>query len=112
MRSLRLTDVTQKSARKWLWNHGTYTVSIQVDEHGLGSACSCYIGKHGHCHHCEALARTFLENPSAFNPTATLRVDTIKRPRYAPPTYLAYHQEAAYVTSLSDRWRRIYHSHV
>src|SRR5262249_48964864 len=55
-----------KISAKVVGNHGTYTVSIQVDEHGLRSACSCYIGKHGHCHHCEALALTFLDNPSAF----------------------------------------------
>ena len=55
-----------KISAKVVGNHGTYTVSIQVDEHGLRSACSCYMGKHGHCHHCEALALTFLDNPSAF----------------------------------------------
>jgi uncharacterized Zn finger protein len=41
-------------------------VSIQVEPQGLRSACSCYIGKHGHCHHCEALAITFLADPSKF----------------------------------------------
>jgi hypothetical protein len=30
------------------------------------SACSCYIGKHGYCHHCEALAITFVQDPSLF----------------------------------------------
>ena len=47
-------------------NHGTYTVSIQLDAKGLSSACSCYIGKHGGCHHCEALAHTFIQDASAF----------------------------------------------
>ena len=47
-------------------NHGTYTVSIQLDAKGLSSACSCYIGKHGSCHHCEALAFTFIEGSGAF----------------------------------------------
>ena len=51
---------------KVVGNHGTYTVSIQVEPQGLRSACSCYIGKHGHCHHCEALAITFLADPSVF----------------------------------------------
>jgi len=55
-----------KISAKVAGNHGTYTVSIQVEGQGLRSACSCYIGKHGHCHHCEALAITFLENPSTF----------------------------------------------
>lgn len=48
-------------------NHGTYRVSIQTDgERVISSACSCYIGKHGYCHHCEALAHTYLQNPGAF----------------------------------------------
>ena len=47
-------------------NHGTYTVSIQLTEQGLSSACSCYIGKSGYCHHCHALAITFLNDTSTF----------------------------------------------
>jgi uncharacterized Zn finger protein len=56
------TEITAKVGG----NHGTYTVSIQLDTQGLTSACSCYIGKHGCCHHCEALAFTFVHDPSAF----------------------------------------------
>ena len=47
-------------------NHGTYTVSIQIEGQRLSSACSCYIGKGGGCHHCHALALTFLNDPNAF----------------------------------------------
>jgi hypothetical protein len=47
-------------------NHGTYSVSIQVDGGRVSSTCGCYIGKHGYCHHCEALAHTFLQSPSDF----------------------------------------------
>jgi uncharacterized Zn finger protein len=47
-------------------NHGTYTVSIRADTLGVTSACSCYIGKGGYCHHCTALAVTFLNNPASF----------------------------------------------
>jgi uncharacterized Zn finger protein len=47
-------------------NYGVYTVSIWVDGNQVSSTCGCYIGKHGYCHHCEALARTFLQNPGAF----------------------------------------------
>src|SRR2546425_1632290 len=36
-----------KITAKVVGNHGTYTVSIQVDERGLRSACRCYIGRHG-----------------------------------------------------------------
>jgi uncharacterized Zn finger protein len=55
-----------KITAKVVGNHGTYTVSIQLTNHSLTSACSCYIGKHGHCHHCEALALTFLREPGQF----------------------------------------------
>ena len=55
-----------KITAKVVGNHGTYTVSIQLDSQGLTSACSCYIGKHGYCHHCEALAITFVQDPSLF----------------------------------------------
>ena len=47
-------------------NHGIYTVTIQLKGHILSSACSCYIGKHGSCHHCEALAKTFTLSPNRF----------------------------------------------
>jgi uncharacterized Zn finger protein len=55
-----------KITAKVVGNHGTYTVSIQLDPQGLTSACSCYIGKHGYCHHCEALAITFVQDPGLF----------------------------------------------
>jgi uncharacterized Zn finger protein len=63
--SARVRSGTKITA-KVVGNHGTYTVSIQLDPQGLTSACSCYIGKHGYCHHCEALALTFIHNPSLF----------------------------------------------
>ncbi len=55
-----------KITAKVVGNHGTYTVSIQFNNQSLMSACSCYIGKHGYCHHCEALAITFVQDPSVF----------------------------------------------
>jgi hypothetical protein len=55
-----------KITAKAVGNHGTYTVSIQFTNHSLTSACSCYIGKHGSCHHCEALAITFVQDPNVF----------------------------------------------
>jgi uncharacterized Zn finger protein len=65
-----------KITAKVVGNHGTYTVSIQLGTQGLTSACSCYIGKHGHCHHCEALAITFVQAPSLFKVvTPTQRKD-------------------------------------
>lgn len=47
-------------------NYGTYRVSVEAQEAGVTSACSCYIGKHGGCHHCHALALTFLQQPEQF----------------------------------------------
>ncbi|MEZ4632026.1 MAG: hypothetical protein R2880_15170 [Deinococcales bacterium] len=47
-------------------NHGIYTVSISLTDQGLSSGCSCYIGKGGGCHHCEALALTFLQGKQPF----------------------------------------------
>jgi uncharacterized Zn finger protein len=63
--SARVRSSTKITA-KVVGNHGTYTVSIQLDAQGFTSACSCYIGKHGYCHHCEALALTFIHDPSLF----------------------------------------------
>ena len=47
-------------------NHGVYTVSIRVDGARLSSACSCYVGGGGGCHHVQALAHTFLADPDSF----------------------------------------------
>ena len=47
-------------------NHGDYTVSIEAGEHSVTAVCSCYIGKGGYCHHCAALAQTFLDDPDSF----------------------------------------------
>mgnify|MGYP001796249775 CR=1 FL=1 len=55
-----------KIAAEVVGNHGTYTVSIQINQDQITSVCSCYIGKHGYCHHCHALAATFLKQPNIF----------------------------------------------
>ena len=55
-----------KIVAKVVGNHGTYVVSIEADSKGISSACSCYIGKGGGCHHCVALAHTFLRSPGTF----------------------------------------------
>ena len=47
-------------------NHGIYRVSIEVKEERAHAACSCYIGGGGICHHCHALAVTFLKDPQSF----------------------------------------------
>ena len=67
------TRIGSKIVAKVEGNHGTYVVSIESTAGHVSSRCSCYVGKGGFCHHCEALAHTFLRNPSAFGevqPTA------------------------------------------
>lgn len=61
------TRIGTKIIAKVHGNHGTYTVSIHLNQQMINAACSCYIGKGGGCHHCEALARTFLNNPDTFS---------------------------------------------
>jgi len=68
-----------KITAKVVGNHGTHTVSIQGDTQGVTSACSCYIGKHGYCHHCEALAITFLDDPSAFKAVKLKQVKDVRQ---------------------------------
>jgi len=60
------TRTGRKVTAKVHGNYGVYTVSIEAQEKGTRSACSCYIGKGGGCHHCHALARTFLNSPDSF----------------------------------------------
>ena len=47
-------------------NHGEYKVSIRLKESNWDTVCSCYIGKYGGCHHVQALAFTYIENPTSF----------------------------------------------
>jgi len=72
-----MTRIGARISAKVEGNHGTYTVSVQKDEQGLSSACSCYIGKYGNCHHCAALALTFLNNSSAFREIETVALENI-----------------------------------
>lgn len=56
----------RKISGKVVGNHGTYTVSVEAKDKTTTSACSCYIGASGFCHHCQALASTFLNEPESF----------------------------------------------
>jgi uncharacterized Zn finger protein len=58
-------------------SHGTYTVSLSVKAGRAGGACSCYVGRDG-CHHCDALAKTFLDNPESFVAVAGKRRRNIR----------------------------------
>lgn len=60
------TRTERKLTAKVNGNYGVYLVSIEVKDQGTRSACSCYIGKGGGCHHCHALALTFLNSPDSF----------------------------------------------
>lgn len=73
-------------------NYGTYRVTLIVKDNRIDSACSCYIGKHGGCHHCSALALTFLKQPESFHviePQARKGVRTLEDlARYVKSTTL------------------------
>ncbi|MEM7128303.1 MAG: hypothetical protein AAF702_18370 [Chloroflexota bacterium] len=71
------TRVGDKIMGKVKGNHGNYTVSIQLDNGWIDSTCSCYIGKRGNCHHCEALAATFRQNPDVFTVIEQKSVETV-----------------------------------
>ena len=60
------TRTGTKIVAKVTGNHGDYTISIAAGAHAVTAACSCYIGKGGHCHHCAALAQTFLDDSLSF----------------------------------------------
>ena len=59
-------------------NHGVYTVMNEVEGNSLHSACSCYIGKGGECHHCVALGKTFLDDPQSFVEFFPIGQDDVK----------------------------------
>jgi uncharacterized Zn finger protein len=59
----------KKIMAKVVGNYGTYTVSIDASGKRVDSACNCYIGGGGFCHHCVALAFTFLKEPESFQAT-------------------------------------------
>src|SRR5437867_495804 len=59
-------------------NHGTYTVSLEAKEGRPSSAGSCYIGRDGYCHHCHALAATFLNDPQSFKVTKHKRLKQVQ----------------------------------
>ena len=68
----------KKLSAKVEGNHGTYTVSITAKTKGFDSACSCYVGKDGGCHHCDALAQTFLNDAESFAVIKQKRRQTIR----------------------------------
>ncbi len=72
------TRVAARISAQVAGNYGIYTVSIEAKEGGLVSACSCYIGKGGYCHHCEALAWTFLQDPTCFQVIETRKLEEVR----------------------------------
>lgn len=73
-----MTRIGTKISAKVEGNYGTYTVSIQKDNEELSSACSCYIGKGGGCHHCTALAIAFLINSDVFQEIETVDLKDVE----------------------------------
>jgi uncharacterized Zn finger protein len=71
------TRIGTKIIAKVRGNHGTYIVSINLNQETINAGCSCYIGKGGWCHHCEALAQTFLDNPDSFGAREQTRLGSI-----------------------------------
>ncbi|MBV7335102.1 hypothetical protein KFU94_44070 [Chloroflexi bacterium TSY] len=71
------TRAGNKITGKVKGNHGTYVVSIQLEEGWIESVCSCYIGKRGNCHHSEALAVTFKCEPDQFTLVAPQTVESV-----------------------------------
>lgn len=59
-------------------NHGYYRVTVGLENGRLSSVCSCFIGKHGGCHHCTALEMTFLNNPDSFRLIGTTTRAAVK----------------------------------
>jgi hypothetical protein len=68
----------QKIVARVQGNHGVYTVLIEVEGNGIRSACSCYIGKGGECHHCVALGKTFLDDSQSFVEFIPISLDDVK----------------------------------
>lgn len=67
----------KKIVARIVGNHGTYIVSLTVKNERADGACSCYIGRGG-CHHCDALAKTFLDDPESFVAVAKKRRTNIR----------------------------------
>ncbi len=82
----------QKISARVVGNYGTYRVTLSAKENRIDSACSCYIGKHGGCHHCSALAITFVKSSESFRviePQARKGVRTLEElERYLKSTTL------------------------
>ena len=75
-----------KITAKVLGNHGTYTVSVQVDEQQLSSACSCYIGKHGYCFE-HALTTNDWPDPPSWQEFFTVATRGLQSTELAGPFY-------------------------
>ncbi len=79
-------------------NHGTYRVTLEAQEGGLFSTCSCYIGKSGYCHHCHALGLTFSAHPEQFTMLKTRPLEDV----HAMPE-LVEHLRGVTLDELVDR---------
>lgn len=62
---------------KVVGNYGEYTVSVKLDGQHVKFNCSCYIGKNG-CHHCVALAHTFVKDSESFEIVSETKRSAVK----------------------------------
>ena len=58
-------------------NHGTYTVSLRLEDDQLDANCSCYKG--GYCHHSEALAHTYVQHSQIFKAVKSKTLKQVKK---------------------------------
>ncbi len=91
--------IGKKIVARVVGNHGTYTVSLSVKAGWADGACSCYVGRDG-CHHCVALAKTFLDNPESFAAVARKR-----RTKIRTLDDLASYLEGVTLAELIDRMK-------
>jgi uncharacterized Zn finger protein len=93
--------IGKKIVARVVGNHGTYTVSLSVKAGRADGACSCYVGRNG-CHHCVALAKTFMDNPESFVAVAGKRRTNI-RTLDDLASYLKYVTLAKLIDQMKER---------
>lgn len=89
----------KKIVAKVIGNYGAYTVSLTVKDGRAKGVCSCYVGRDG-CHHCVALARTFLDDPESFVAIAKKR-----RMNISTLDDLASYLESVTLAELTERMK-------
>src|SRR5215813_6353986 len=111
-RMVAMTVARQPRARRRSVGRGTGTRRWRL---GMGAHMVVKLVRSGTpCNAAVAVANVIraLDQASKPNPTATSIFDLSAATQYAAPVDPTHHQEAAHVTCLSDRRRRLCYSHV